>query len=471
MKAYVVWLSVFIWSLPLCAGSQVEPAFIQMFNEGKRAQIIQYLSEHMAKSQLDTYGLDAQVDMFLGDQATYGKLTFVKTLPDADGNDVFEVISGNNQFKYNLTINKEPQEPHKINYFEFLSAGAVDQAKTPVSAREFAQELSGFLNNLASHDAFSGAVLVAKGKEVIFKDAVGFADRRWKVKNTVDTRFSLASMNKMFTAIAALQLIEQGKLKFDDKLIQFVDKSWLPMKHAEAITIRHLLTHTSGLGNFFNDEFIQSNKEIYRDLAGYKPLIAKSELLFTPGSQNRYSNSGMLMLGLVIEKVSGESYYDYIQKHIYDKANMPGSGSFELDSTTENIASGYLKRMHSDDWVDSVYTREIKGSPAGGGFSTIDDLYQFALALTEFKLLGKALTEQAYSAKTEFNSAPWYGYGFAVGGKPDNRIVGHSGAYLGVDSRLDIHLDKGFVVVILANQSGVVGPMRRKINELIALYQ
>jgi len=471
MKASLVWLLVFIWSLPLYAGSQAEPAFIHIFNEGKRERIIQYLAENMAKSQLETYGLDAQVDMFLGDQATYGKLTFVKTLPDSDGNDVFEVISGNNQFKYHLTINKEQQEPKKINYFEFRSAGSAAQAKTPLSAKEFTQQLSFFINNLASHDAFSGAVLVAKDKEVIFREAVGFADRRWKVKNTIDTRFSLASMNKMFTAIAALQLIEQVRLKFDDKLIQFVDKSWLPMKNAEAITIRHLLTHTSGLGNFFNDDFIQSNKENYRDLVAYKPLIARSELLFTPGSQNRYSNSGMLMLGLVVEKVSGVSYYDYIQKHIYDKARMPGSGSFELDSTTENIASGYLKRMHSDDWVDSVYTREIKGSPAGGGFSTIDDLYQFSLALTEFKLLRKELTEQAYSAKTEFNSAPWYGYGFAVGGKPDNRIVGHSGAYLGVDSRLDIHLDTGFVVVILANQSGVVGPMRRKINELIELYQ
>jgi CubicO group peptidase (beta-lactamase class C family) len=339
-----------------------------------------------------------------------------------------------------------------------------------ISPKELAQELSSFINNLSIEDAFSGSVLVAKGNDVIFTGSVGYANRTWKIKNNIDTKFSLGSMNKMFTAIAALQLIEKGKLKFDDKLIQFVDKDWLPKGDSDFITIRQLLTHTSGLGNFFNDEFNQSNKEAYRSLDAYKPLISQSELLFVPGSRNRYSNSGMLMLGLVIEKVSGQNYYDYVQQHIYNKANMPNSGSFELDSVTDNLASGYLKRMHSDRWVDSIYARAIKGSPAGGGFSSVSDLYQFAIALTEFRLLGKKLTEDAFTEKTQYNSAFWYGYGFSVSGEENNRIVGHGGAYLGVDSRLDIHLDNGFIVVILANQSDVVAPVRRKINELIEKY-
>ena len=372
--------------------------------------------------------------------------------------------------KYNLIINKEKGAPYKINYFTLQDAKSENNSKKSISKKELALDLSSFINNLSMKDAFSGSVLVAKGNDVIFKGSVGYANKTWKIKNNIDTKFSLGSMNKMFTAIAALQLIEKGKLKFDDKLIEFVDNSWLPKGNSDSITIRQLLTHTSGLGNFFNDEFNQSNKEVYRNLAAYKPLISQSELLFTPGSRNRYSNSGMLMLGLVVEKVSGESYYDYVQKHIYNKANMLNSGSFELDSVTDNLASGYLKRMHSDQWVDSIYARAIKGSPAGGGFSTVEDLHQFSLALTEFKLLGKELTEDAYTEKTKYNSAFWYGYGFSVSSEPNNRIVGHGGAYLGVDARLDIHLDSGFIVVILANQSDVVAPVRRKINELIGKY-
>ena len=159
---------------------------------------------------------------------------------------------------------------------------------------------------------------------------------------------------------------------------------------------------------------------------------------------------------------------NYIQKNIYDRAKMENSGSFELDSSTPNLATGYLRRMHSDDWASSTYTRAVKGSPAGGGFSTVSDLHRFAIELTNYKLLGKDLTEQAYSAKTEYNSAFWYGYGFSVGGEPNNRVVGHGGAYLGVDARVDIHLDTGYIVVILANQSNVVAPVRRKINELLS---
>jgi CubicO group peptidase (beta-lactamase class C family) len=177
------------------------------------------------------------------------------------------------------------------------------------------------------------------------------------------------------------------------------------------------------------------------------------------------------MLGLVIESVTGTSYYDYVQENIYNKAGMINTGSFELDSSNQNLATGYLKRSYSDDWVNSIYTRAIKGSPAGGGFSTVGDLHKFAIALTEYKLLSKELTEEAYSEKTDYNSAFCYGYGFSVSGEPNNRIVGHGGAYLGVDARLDIYLDKGFIVVILANQSNTVAPVRRKINELITRYR
>ena len=470
MKILFLLIVTLLYSFPLLANKELAPSFIAVFNEGSRIEVINYLSEHMSKSRIETYGIDAHVGVFLNSQNTFGRLDVIKVLPPSNGNERIEVISNNNKLKYNLIINKEKGAPYKINYFTLQDAKSDNNSKKSISKKELALELSSFINNLSMKGAFSGSVLVAKGNDVIFKGSVGYANKTWKIKNNIDTKFSLGSMNKMFTAIAALQLIEKGKLKFDDKLIEFVDNSWLPKGNSDSITIRQLLTHTSGLGNFFNDEFNQSNKEVYRNLAAYKPLISQSELLFTPGSRNRYSNSGMLMLGLVVEKVSGESYYDYVQKHIYNKANMLNSGSFELDSVTDNLASGYLKRMHSDQWVDSIYARAIKGSPAGGGFSTVEDLHQFSLALTEFKLLGKELAEDAYTEKTKYNSAFWYGYGFSVSSEPNNRIVGHGGAYLGVDARLDIHLDSGFIVVILANQSDVVAPVRRKINELIGKY-
>lgn len=469
MKKFFLIVTLLL-SNSLLAKQGIAPSFIEVFNQGSRLEVIDYLSNNMSKSRIERYGIDNHVGVFLNSQNTFGNLEVIKFLPPSNGNERVEVLSKNNKLIYNLIINKDKKSPHKINYFTLQDSEVQVIPNHQLSAKELEQELFIFLKELGAKDAFSGAVLVARGEDILFKGTVGYANKRWKLKNKVDTKFSLGSMNKMFTAISALQLIEKGQLKFEDKLSQYVDKSWLPEGNAKSITIRQLLTHTSGLGNFFNNDFNKSNKEVYRNLDAYKPLISQMPLLFIPGTRNRYSNSGMLMLGLVVEKVSGKSYYKYVRENIYNKANMLNSGSFELDSVTANMASGYLKRMHSDNWVDSIYTRAIKGSPAGGGFSTVEDLYHFALALTRYQLLSKRLTLEAYSEKTKYKSAFWYGYGFSISGDPHNRVIGHGGAYLGVDARLDIHLDSGFTVVILANQSDVVAPVRRKINELIARY-
>ncbi|MCF6441770.1 beta-lactamase family protein [Pseudoalteromonas luteoviolacea] len=466
MKNFILLVSL-VFSGCLLAKQELSNSFLQLFNKGDRHDVQEYLLKHMSQNRIQTYGIEAHVGAFLNIQNTHGKLTLLKVLSEENNNERLLVKSENHQLTYTLMINREAQNPHGMNYFYLRDTPAKEKATAGLSNQKVASELAILMDRLGNNDAFSGVVLVAKGEKVIFNQAVGFANREWRVKNTLDTRFALGSINKMFTALAALKLVEQGKLKLDDKLVDYVDRSWLPEGEVDQITVRHLMTHTSGLGNFFNDEFNDSNKELYRDLESYKPLIAGAPLHFSPGSRNRYSNSGMLMLGLVIEKASGLSYYDFVQKYIYDQANMTDSGSFELDSTTPKLATGYLKRMHSDNWVKSTYTRAVKGSPAGGGFSTSKDLHRFALALTNYKLLSKELTEEAYSEKSAYNSAKWYGYGFSVGGQPGNRIVGHGGAYLGVDARLDIHLDTGYVVVILANQSDVVSPVRRQINELL----
>jgi CubicO group peptidase (beta-lactamase class C family) len=462
-------LFVLITSCTLVVKAQtvVSDTFITMFNTGNRVAVIDYLENNMSEERVERYGIDAHVGVLLNSQSTYGKLTLIERLPNKENNQQTVVVSENNGQTYLSTINLTETLPQKINYFSLQDPDNNENLSPKITLSELKQQLFKFIKKLNDKDAFSGSILVANGKDVLLKTSVGLANREWKQKNQVDTRFSIGSMNKMFTAISALQLIEKGELNFDDKLVQFVDKSWLPEGDVELITVRQLLTHTSGLGNFFNSDFNASNKEIYRDLDAYKPLVSGAPLLFSPGTRNRYSNSGMLMLGLIVEKVSGLSYYDYIQQNIYDQAGMSKSGSFELDSVTPNLAIGYLKRSHSEGWVNSTYTRAVKGSPAGGGFSTVSDLHKFALALTNYQLLGKTLTEQAYSAKTQYNSAFWYGYGFSVSGTLDDRVVGHGGAYLGVDARLDIHLDSGFIVVILANQSDVVAPVRREINQLL----
>jgi CubicO group peptidase (beta-lactamase class C family) len=475
---YIIASTVFsaAFYTPITLGNEINtknekkllPSLMEAFNQGDRQSVSHYLLENTNPERLGMYGIEAHIGGMLNSRNTHGKLTLVEHLPMNGNNERAKVVSQHNQFTYILHVNRTKAQPYKINYFYLADAKNKTKTKVKINTPIFKTKLKTFLDNVAKSEAFSGTVLVAKNQQVLFQGAFGQANKSFNIANNINTKFSLGSMNKMFTAIATLQLIEQGKLNFEDKLIDYVDSSWLPKEEAEQITIRQLLTHTSGLGNFFTSEFNNSSKGNYRELNSYKSIIASTPLLFTPGTNNRYSSSGMHMLGVVIEKVSGESYYNYVKKNLYEQANMDNSASYELDAITPNMAVGYLKMAHSDTWVNNYYSSGIKGGPAGGGYSTVTDLYNFSLALSQFKLLSKQMTEQAYSNKVQYNSPAWYGYGFVIAGSENDRVVGHNGASLGIDALLDIHLDKDIVVVILANQSDVVAPVRRKINELIS---
>jgi len=334
-------------------------------------------------------------------------------------------------------------------------------------SEEVANQLKQYLTDLAVRNEFSGSVLLAKGEDVLVQSAYGLASKRFNVPNNVQTKFNLGSMNKMFTSIGTMQLVESGKLTLTDKLSNFVDESWLPKEFSQKVEIQHLLNHTSGLGNYFNKTYMNTSKNNYRKLEDYKPLIEKNALMFEPGSKAQYSNTGMLMLGVVIEKVSGQDYFDYIRENIYQKANMINSDSYEMDQPVSNLAIGYEPNDNNETgWKNNNYMHVLKGGPAGGGFSTVQDLHKFSLALTNYELLSKELTEESFTVKSKLRFFD-YGYGFTVGGEVDNRIVGHGGGFPGIGSNLDIYLDQGYIAVVMSNYGRGDRQVRNKIRELL----
>ncbi len=294
-------------------------------------------------------------------------------------------------------------------------------------------------------EIFSGAVLVAHGDTVLSETACGEANRRYGVANTPATRFNLGSLNKMVTAVAVMQLVEAGKIKLDDRLSKYVDESWLPRAVADQITIAQLLSHTSGLGDFKDDGWEDRPRDAYRELADFKPLVRTEQLAFPPGSKFEYSNTGMLMLGVVIEAASGENYYGYVQRHIYDVAGMSSTGSAPMDEPVADLAMGYWRGPQG--WRENSFRQLFRGGPAGGGYSTVGDLYRFARALQIGKLVSDA------SLDTLWTDHPPHGYGagFEIQTTAAGKIVGHSGAARGVSARLSLYLDKDYVVVVLSN--------------------
>jgi D-alanyl-D-alanine carboxypeptidase len=292
-------------------------------------------------------------------------------------------------------------------------------------------------------DEFAGAVLVARHAKVLLEDAWGRADREAGVANTPATRFRIGSMNKMFTAVATLQLVEAGKLKLDDPIGQYLPD--YPNKEVAAkVTVRHLLTHTGGTGDIFGPEFEEHRLQL-REHHDYLKLYGRRGLTQEPGARFEYSNYGFVLLGALIEQVTGGSYDDYVGDHVFRRAGMRFTGSLPESVDVPDRAVGYLRASPGSDWVPNTDTLPWRGTAAGGGYSTVGDLLRFAQALRSGRLISEATLAEATRPKQQ------YGYGFDVQGQGPLRSYGHGGGAPGMNGELRVFPELGYVVVGLSN--------------------
>jgi len=300
--------------------------------------------------------------------------------------------------------------------------------------------------------------------------AYGLADKSKNAPNNAETKFNLGSMNKMFTAVAIAQLVEQGKLSFDDKVGKLLPD--YPNKDvANKVTVHQLLTHTAGLGSYWNAKFDARRTQI-KTVADYLSLFADEPLLFEPGARFEYSNSGFIVLGAIIEKVSGQSYYDYVREHIYKPAGMTSTDDYQMTDDTPNLAMGYTN-LGPDDKPASgprrpnTDTRPNRGGPAGGGYSTVGDLLRFATALLDHKLLSARSTDLVTTGKITMGMGK-YGYGFGEAQINGYRMIGHNGGAPGIGSDLMIFPELGTVGVVMTNYDPpLMMQASRKARELL----
>ena len=325
-----------------------------------------------------------------------------------------------------------------------------------------AAKVQSYLDSLAAEGKLSGVAVVAKNGHAIASKAAGVANRATKEPITLETKFNLGSMNKMFTAVAIAQLAQDGRLNFHDKVGQHLPD--YPNKEvAENVTIHHLLTHTSGLASYWGEEFNQK-RETLLTVADHLPLIAKQGLSFTPGERFQYSNSGYMLLGMIIEKITGQSYYDYVQRNIYDRAGMTDSGFYDAKQPTPKLAIGYTKSPDGGEEIENTNMREVRGGPAGGGYSTAADMLKFHVALRENKLLDAEHTRTVLTGKVDTGTPMGsYGYGFGDGG----RVVGHNGGAPGIAANFDMFPDNNYTAVAFMNRDRMLMPVIFKLRELI----
>jgi CubicO group peptidase (beta-lactamase class C family) len=254
-------------------------------------------------------------------------------------------------------------------------------------------------------------------------------------------------MNKMFTATAILQLVQAGKIKLEDPIGKYLPD--YPNKDiATKVTIHQLLTHTGGTGEIFGPQ-LQAHRLELKTLQDYVKLFGERGPSFEPGSKYAYSNYGFVLLGVIIERVSGVSYYDYVRDNIYKPAGMVRTGSQPEDESVPDRAIGYIKR--DGNWKPNTDTLPYRGTSAGGGYSTVEDLVSFASALKNNQVLNGYYTNLLTTGKVISGESSKYAYGFEETIDQGIRYFGHGGGAPGVSGGLRIYPESGYVFVVLSN--------------------
>ncbi len=353
--------------------------FVTAFNTGTPAAIGAYVAGHVLPAAPGQPGPDTAQSLEQLRKAI-GTITAVavQELPRR----IVATVRSQNSGWYRINFVRAPQAPPH-HFARIIS----DLGLPPKPAGQSTQQ---YVSDLASAGYFSGVVLSESANGPPHVAAVGFANRVAGVKNTADTLFNIGSIGKLFTMTAIYQLIEKGILQKSDTI-----GKWLPgypNADARQATIDQLLSMRSGIGDFFNPRFFQGSPERIRTLQDYVPFFAADPLAFKPGTGQMYSNGGFLVLGLIIEKASGQDYYSYVKDHIFDPAGMTATSYPAIDQVLPNRALGYTRG-----WSDVVtYRTELRpathgepgrGSSAGGAFSTAGDLFKFSQAVQNGTLL------------------------------------------------------------------------------------
>ena len=372
---------------------QVVTDYLDAFNSGDDAKVSAFFTANLAQASLAQRPMAERLDRYHTMRADLKSLKLLVVADveiSAGRQSVGTVMQTGSGEKVTVTFLFDPQPPNKLVGIGIEAGDAGPQAAAnvaPMSLDEFKQKVAAYFDDLSKRDEFSGVVMVARQGQPVFQQAYGYADRDKKIPNKIDTKFNLGSINKVFTRMAVEQLVAAGKLSLDDKLGKLLPD--YPNQQArEQVTVGQLVNMTSGIGDFFGERFMQTPKEKLRTLQDYLPLFADKPLLFAPGTQERYSNGGYIVLGLIIEKVSGESYYDYVKQHIFAPAGMSDTDWYLSEQQVPNRAEGYSKRNGTPGWANNADSRPARGSSAGGGYSTAPDLINFTRAVADGKLPG-----------------------------------------------------------------------------------
>jgi D-alanyl-D-alanine carboxypeptidase len=429
--------------IPKTPSGEQFSAWLSAFNSGGKAELEKFRS-HFEKPE------EHKVDDMLGFRQQTGGFE-LKKIEESGATKLTGLVQERDSDQFaRFSIEVVAAAPYLVTHLDLRAVDRPAEFTLPrLSQSDLVAALRSKLEKDSGAGKFSGAALLAKDGKPIFTGAYGMADREKKIPNTLDTKFRIGSMNKMFTAVSILQLVQAGKISLNDPVGKYLTD--YPNKDiATKVTIYQLLTHTGGTGDFFGPQFDAHRLEL-KTLQDYVKLYGERAPKFEPGSRWEYSNYGFLMLGVVVERVSGKSYYDYVSENVYKPAGMTSTGSFPEDQNVPNRSVGYTQ-FGGEALRPNTDTLPYRGTSAGGGYCTVEDFLRFANALTNNKLLNAQNTELLTTGKVATPRGDKYAFGFMDNGAGTAmRHFGHGGGAPGMNGELQIFPQTGYVIVVLSN--------------------
>ena len=476
---YTVYCFVFIASILL---SQNKPddygeLFIKAVNSDSETEQKEIISKIFSKSTLNETGIDRLLAFVKKMHSEYAPLTYHHSEVLS-----FDMLEGKSYILHLFAKKKDDVRwkdfqwrldaapPHKLNTIGFIAdvSEPVSLPNGSIEQKSTLDWLDNYIKTLNNEYDLYGSILIAKGNDIIFEKYFGFENPFKKIPVTDKTLFNIASGGKMFTALCIAKLVEMKKLGYDDKITQYLN-GFTDNSKADKITIHHLLSHTSGVAEYWSG---QNDKAFYsaKNLNDHLRLVYKSGFDVDAGTVYQYCNSNFILLGAIIEKVTGKTFFDVVQEFIFNPADMKTSGYF--NQTEKNLALPLIRNSDNGEWVEPVQrNKESKGTSAGGAYSNAKEILKFSLALKNNQIVSRNTFLNMISAKNKSVKEPMdfdYGYGFILSRSGQETSYGHGGTAGGVNFEFQYFPSSDITLVLFCNQNnGAYDDLKKNAIKLI----
>lgn len=323
---------------------------------------------------------------------------------------------------------------------------------------------------------FRGNIYIVQNGKVLYERENGFADLQNEISNTIETKFASASAGKVFVAVGILQLIERGRIKFDDTLGMLLD---MPLNDIDKdVTVKQLLNHTSGVPDYFDESVMEEYEELWIDYPNYKirhnsdllPLFINKPMMYPKGEKFQYNNTGYVLLAMIIEKTTGMYFDQYLKENVFDVCGMKSTGYYELDRLPAKCANNYIYCADTKDYRTNIFSVDAKGTGAGGAFITVRDIISFWTNLLEGNLISKAFVSDMLSKQSgdgDDAEEGYYGYGMWIIVNSNGKDFAYfQGCDPGVSFISEYNPNNGIISVLVSNYGDNVWKEMRKVREV-----